>query len=367
MINSNETINYTKLGFDWQKYIKLQKEKILERISKFSGWRLYLEIWWKFIHDPHAARVLPWFDPESKKIIFQELKSQIEILFCVNSSDILNDRKLSNQDISYKDYVFNMLKKIEKSVWTKPHLVINKIDTQNMFDLIIEFEREFQRQWYKTRERYKINWYPHNTKDILSENWFWNDDHIPLTKNLILVIWAASSSWKMSTCLWQIYLDNEIWIKSWYAKYETFPIWNIDLNHPVNLAYEAATVDIWDFNCIDELHKKAYWIESVNYNRDIEAFEIVMWIANKVVEKNNFMNNYKSPTDMWISCAWFWITDDEIVSISSLQEIQRRKERYQQMIDRWEWKLERIEKCNNIEKKCSDYIIKKWYDIKLKI
>lgn len=367
MINSTDTINYNKHGFDGQKYIDIQKEKILERISKFSWWRLYLEIWWKFIHDPHAARVLPWFNPESKKLIFQELKWQIEILFCVNSTDILNDRQLSNEDISYKDYVFSMLKQIEKSVWTRPHLVINKIDTQNMFDIILNFEREFQREWYKTRERYKINWYPHNIDDILSENWFWDDDHIPLTKNLILVIWAASNSWKMSTCLWQIYLDHQIWIKSWYAKYETFPIRNIELNHPINLAYEAATADIWDFNCIDELHKKAYWINSVNYNRDVEAFDIVMWIAKKVIEKENFMNSYKSPTDMWISCAGFAITDDEIVSIASFQEIQRRMSRYQQMIDRWEWEDSRITKCQEIQKKCTDYISVKWYNLELNI
>ncbi len=367
MINSSDIINYKKIWFDWERYIQLQKEKILERINKFSNWRLYLEIWWKFIFDWHAARVLPWFIAESKKIIFNALKNQIEILFCVNAQDIINNRQLGNQGISYIDSVMSLLKQIEKSIGTRPHLVINKIDTQNMFDIILEFEREFQREWYRVRERYKVNWYPHNTDFILSEDWFGNDDHIPLTKNLVLVTWAASNSWKMSTCLWQIYLDNEIWVESGYAKYETFPIWNIDLNHPINLAYEAATADIWDYNCIDELYKKAYWKDSVNYNRDVEAFEIVMKIAQKIIKPENFMASYQSPTDMWISSAWFAITQDEVVSIASLQEIRRRKWRYQQMIDRNKWDVEWINKCNEIEKKCIDYIQAKWYNLDLNL
>jgi len=362
MVNSSDIINYKKIGFDWQKYIDIQKEKISERISKFSNWRLYLEIGWKFILDWHAARVLPWFISESKKVIFHSLKNQIEILFCVNAQDILNNRQLWNQGKSYIDSVMSLLKQIEKSIGMRPHLVINKIDTQNMFDVILEFEREFQREWYRVRERYRVNWYPHNTDFILSEDWFGNDDHIPLTKNLILVTWAASNSGKMSTCLWQIYLDHEIWIESWYAKYETFPIRNIDLNHPINLAYEAATADIWDYNCIDEYYKKAYWKNSVNYNRDVEAFEIVMKIAQKIVKPENFMCNYKSPTDMWISNAWFAITDDEIVSIASLQEIKRRKLRYQQMIDRKEWNPDWVKRCDELEKKCLEYIQAKWYN-----
>jgi len=362
MINSSDIINYKKIGFDWDKYIQLQKEKILERINKFSGWRLYLEIGWKFIFDWHAARTLPWFNAESKKLIFHSLKTQIEILFCVNSQDILSNRQLNNEWTEYTDYVMWLLKQIEKSVGTRPHLVINKIDTQNMYDIILDFEREFQREWYRVRERYKVNWYPHNTDLILSEDWFGNDDHIPLTKNLILVTWAASNSWKMSTCLGQIYLDHEIWIESWYAKYETFPIWNIDLNHPINLAYEAATADIWDYNCMDKYHKKEYWKDSVNYNRDVEAFEIVMKIAQKIIKPENFMWTYRSPTDMWISSAGFAITNDEIVSIASLEEIRRRKWRYQQMLDRKTADINRISRCEELEKKCIDYIQNKWYN-----
>jgi len=195
-INSTDIINYKKHGFDGAKYIRLQKEKILDRIANFSGGRLYLEIGGKFMYDTHAARVLPGFDPESKKEIFSSLKDQAEILFCVNAKDILSNRQLSNQNIDYKDYVYQLIRNIEKNIWIKPHIVINNIDVSNMFDVILAFEKDFQRKQYKVRERYKINWYPHNMDSILSEDGFGNDDHIPLTKNLILVTWAASSSGK---------------------------------------------------------------------------------------------------------------------------------------------------------------------------
>ena len=366
-INSTDIINYKKHGFDGAKYIRLQKEKILDRIANFSGGRLYLEIGGKFMYDTHAARVLPGFDPESKKEIFSSLKDQAEILFCVNAKDILSNRQLSNQNIDYKDYVYQLIRNIEKNIWIKPHIVINNIDVSNMFDVILAFEKDFQRKQYKVRERYKINWYPHNMDSILSEDGFGNDDHIPLTKNLILVTWAASSSGKMSTCLGQIYLDHQIDIKSWYAKYETFPIWNIAIDHPINLAYEAATIDIGDYNMMDTYHKKAYGQDAVNYNRDVEAFEIVMGIAKKVVNHKNYMVKYQSPTDMGISCAGMAITSDEIVSIASLAEIERRKAWYQEQIDRWEGKQEWTTKCDELYAKAKKYCDDKKHDLTMKL
>lgn len=366
MLNSSEIIHYQKIGFDWEKYIKLQKEKILDRISNFPG-RLYLEIWGKFLYDAHAARVLPGFDPEAKKKIFASLKDHAEIFFCVSADDILSNRQLSNEDIWYEEYVENMVRTIERSVWIRPHIVINKIDVENMLDLVLTFEKNFQRKWYRVWERYKINWYPHNIKKILSEDGFGADDHIPVTKNLVLVTGAASDSGKMSTCLGQIYQDSEIDIKSWYAKYETFPVWNLPLNHPINLAYEAATADIGDFNCMDELHKKEYHVDAVNYNRDVEAFEIVMNIAREIVTHKNYMIKYKSPTDMGISCVGFAINNDEVVSVASLQEIRRRKGWYQQVIDRKEGKLEWTKKCDELEEKCLKYCKEKGYNIEMKL
>lgn len=366
-INSSDIINYKKHGFDGATYIRLQKEKILDRISNFSGGRLYLEIGGKFMYDAHAARVLPWFDAESKKNIFSLLKNQAEILFCVNANDIIANRQLSNQDIDYKDYVYQMIRNIEKNIGIKPHIVINNIDIGNMFDMILDFEKDFQRRQYRVRERYKINGYPYNIDAILDEDGFGHDDHIPLTKNLVLVTGAASSSGKMSTCLGQIYLDHQIDIKSWYAKYETFPIWNLPLAHPVNLAYEAATIDIGDANMLDTYHKKAYGQDAVNYNRDMEAFEIVMNIAKKIVTHKNYMIKYQSPTDMGINCSGMAITQDNIVCIASLAEIQRRIGWYQQQVDRWAGKQERIEKCNELYAQAKTYCEDKKYDIDMKI
>jgi len=366
MLNSSDIINYKKHGFDGEKYIRLQKEKILDRIANFSGWRLYLEIWGKFMYDTHAARVLPGFDPESKKDIFASLKGQAEVLFCVNANDIISNRQLSNQNIDYKDYVYQMIRIIEKNIWLKPHIVINNIDVGNMLDVILAFEKDFQRKQYRVRERYKINGYPYNTDAILSEDGFGYDDHIPLTKNLILVTGAASSSGKMSTCLGQIYNDHQIDVKSWYAKYETFPIRNLPLEHPVNLAYESATADIGDYNMLDTYHKKAYGQEAVNYNRDMEAFDIVMGIAKKIVNHKNYMIKYQSPTDMGINCAGMAITNDEIVSLASLAEIERRKWWYQEMIDRWEGKQERVTKCDELYEKSNKYCKSKKYDLDMK-
>lgn len=315
--------------------------------------------------DTHATRVLPGFHADSKKIIFSALKDQADVLFCVSAKDIIDDRQLSNQAIDFRQYVRNMLRNIEKNIGIRPHLVINAIDVGHMFDVVLEFEKEFQRKNYKVRERYKISGYPTNTEMILSEEGFGRDDHIPLTKNLILVTGAASSSGKMSTCLGQIYLDHEIGVKSGYAKYETFPIWNLPLHHPINLAYEAATADIGDHNEMDLLHKKAYKIDSVNYNRDIEAFGIVMGIARKIVTHKNYMIKYQSPTDMGINCAGYAITDDEVVSIASLQEIRRRRDRYQEVIERGEGEQKWIQRCDELEAKCLEYCTSKKYNTKM--
>ncbi len=367
MINSTDTIKYKMIGFDNAKYFKLQREKILDRIAHFSGWRLYLEIGGKFMYDAHASRVLPGFDPENKKHLFASFKDQAEILFCVNANDILSNRQLSNKAINYQEYVYQMIKMIERNTWIKPHIVINNIDITDRFDLILNFEKDFQRKQYRVRERYKIKGYPHATDTILSEDGFGHDDHIPLTKNLILVTWAASSSGKMSTCLWQIYNDHQIGIKSWYAKYETFPIRNLPLEHPINIAYEAATVDIWDYNMIDTYHVSAYGINAVNYNRDVEAFDIVMNIARKIVSHKNYMISYKSPTDMGINCVGFAITNDEVCSLASLAEILRRKERYQQQVQRWEGEQAWVDACDTLYQKAKTYCEHKWYRFDLQI
>lgn len=358
MINQSDTIHYDKdtLWFDGEKYIQMQRAQILDRVSKFS-WRMYLEVGGKFVFDGHASRVLPWFDPKSKVRIFSELVSQADLLFCINAQDLENNRQLTNEDVSYSEYVLGQLLAFEEELWLKAQIVINMIKKWVKYNTLDAFVIELEKLWYKVYRRYFIGWYP-SAKIVLSETWYGEDDYITLEKNLILVTWAASNSGKMSTCLGQIYLDDKAWLKSGYAKYETFPIWNLPVDHPVNLAYEAATADIWDYNVIDKYHLEAYKQEAVNYNRDVAWFEIVMSIAKNIVNHKNYMRKYKSPTDMGISTAGFAITDDKIVSQASLEEIRRRRTRYQQMIDRGEGEQIRVERCDKLEKKCLEYMKK---------
>jgi len=204
-------------------------------------------------------------------------------LFCVNAQDIASNRQLANQDEDYVTTVLSMIQAIEQQTGMKPHVVMNNMDPYSTPEAVLDFQRSLQKQHYRVWERYLIDGYPEEVDFILSEDGFGQDDHIPLTKELILVTGAASNSGKLSTCLGQIYQDELIGIESGYAKYETFPVWNLPLDHPVNLAYEAATADIGDYNVLDNYHDEAYGIESVNYNRDVDAFELLSQLAEQFV------------------------------------------------------------------------------------
>jgi uncharacterized protein (UPF0371 family) len=363
MISSLDIPVYTKQGFDGPKYQRIQAQAIEERMLQFEGGKLYLEIGGKFLYDPHAARVLPGFDPKVKKEIFASLIDQAEILFCVNAQDIEQNRQLSNKDIDYIRYCEDMISDIENELGIKTHIVMNMMDPFKPADSIMSFQRELQKKGYRVRERYSIEGYPEDLDHILSEDGYGQDDHIPLEKNLILVTGAASNSGKLSTCLGQIYQDNEIWLESGYAKYETFPIRNLSLDHPVNLAYEAATADIGDYNIQDHYHQEHYGISSVNYNRDVDAFQIVKEVAQQLDNNANPIRDYKSPTDMGINTAGGAIIDDEVVCQASLAEIQRRKIRYKQMLDRGEGQQSRLDRCDYLESKAIEYMKYNNYEI----
>ncbi len=359
-MNSDEII-FDNLGFDADKYARLQSEQILDRIAKFTG-KLYLEIWGKFIRDAHASRIFPGFDPHAKKNIFLKLKDKLDVLYCVDAKKVIENKKTFYDKKPYLDLVADELFLIEKLLGIKPTVVINKIDVNTSFDLILDFEKKYQKRGYKVMERYLINGYPHNLDYILSEDGFGQDDHIPVTKNLILVTGPGADSGKLSTCMGQIYLDSTIGIQSWYAKYETFPVWNLDKTHPVNLAYEAATADIGDYACLDTLHEEAYRQKAINYNRDIEAFGIIRDMAKKILTHKNYINNYKSPTDMGINTAGFCITDDEVVCKAALSEIKRRELDYLEAKNQW-FEVDDIyvKKCQELYKKGLEYCEKRGY------
>lgn len=341
MANTGE-IDFKEFGFDGKKYIELQKSQILDRMVN-TNWRLYLEIGWKFLKDSHAQRTLPGYPVDAMKTIFADLKDKSDILFCVNADDIIADTKMTIENIPFADFVEHRLLVIERSVWIKPVIVITNIDVTNMFDLVLTFERRFQKKQYRVFEKYKISGYPYNLRSMLSEDGFGWDDHIPLTKNLILVTGVTKNCGKFATCLGQIYLDNELGIRAWYAKFQTFPVWNLDINHPVNLTYQAANLDTEYENIIDENHEKAYWQKAVAINKDIESFDILQNFAKATVNHKNYMIKYSSSIDVSINCTWMCITDDAIICKACVDEIQRRKENYQS-----EWKNDLAEKCQKL-------------------
>ena len=360
-MNSNETVPYTIPGFNNQMYRLKQSSEIKSRVDKFPNGHLYLEIGGKFLFDTHASRVLPGFDPEVKVKIFKELNIPFDIVFCISAVDIEKNRQLKNTSQNYMDVSLEMMRDLEKTFEVRPKIAINKI-TDMKSKKLIEARQKLVSFGYNVYDRYFINGYPENKDLILSENGYGRDDVIPLKNHLILVTGSASNSGKMSTCLGMIYHDNQRGLDSGYAKYETFPIWNIPLKHPVNLAYEAATADIGDHNVLDIYHKEAYGEYSVNYNRDVNAFRILKGLAKDFVKESNYMNQYRSPTDMGISMTGFGITNDYIVSVASYKEIQRRKEWYQQMVDRKEGKKAWVKVCDELSNECLDYFKEKGYD-----
>lgn len=364
-MNTTDTINYKSKGFDNNKYLSTQKDKILERIDHFRDGKLYLEIGGKFLHDPHASRTLPGFEPDVKKKIFHSMRSMSDLFFCINAQDIRTNRQLKNSDEKYTDSVIAMADQLHRELGIKPKIVINLCDRKQK-EMVTTFEHTLNTLTYETYKRYKIDGYPHSD-NILSDQGYGYDDYIPTNKKLILVVGAASNSGKMSTCLGQIYNDKIRGITSGYAKYETFPIWSLPLNHPVNLAYEAATADIGDYNVIDTYHEQAYGKRSVNYNRDVEAFEIIMNLASKFLDDSNYMTTYKSPTDMGINYAGNGITNDEVVCIASLNEIRRRREWYQQVVDRGNGSKEWLRKCDSLENPALKYIREQGYNPELRI
>jgi uncharacterized protein (UPF0371 family) len=361
-ISQSDSISYKVKGFSANKYFKLQKEKILERIEKFKSGKLYLEIGGKFLHDSHASRVLPGFEADAKKKIFASLREISDVFFCVNYRDILANRQLSNVKESYNDASLRIATNILNETKIFPKIIINLCE-EKIHPKVEEFSKQAEALGYETFYRYRISSYPHNLKKVLSLKGYGKDDHIPSHKKLILVCGAASNSGKMSSCLGNIYLDSLRGIESGYAKFETFPIWNLPLAHPINLAYEAATADIDDCNLLDFYHKKAYGVDSVNYNRDIAAFQIVSKVAKEFLPKSNFMRKYQSPTDMGINFAGFGITNDEVVSLASLREIGRRKAWYREIYRRGEGKKIWVKRCEVLEKKALAYIQAKGYEL----
>lgn len=304
------------IGFDNDKYIELQSKKILERISSFGG-KLYLEFGGKLFDDYHAARVLPGFRPDSKIRMLLNMKNEAEVIVVVSATAIEQNKIRGDLGISYDMDALRHIDAFTEIGISVGGVVITQYAHQPAAD---SFIKRLKNLGVKTYRHYTIEGYPTNVKKIVSDNGYGKNEYIETTKPLVVVTAPGPGSGKMATCLSQLYHDHKRGIKAGYAKYETFPIWNLPLKHPVNMAYEAATVDLNDVNMIDPFHLEATGTTAVNYNRDIEIFPVLEAIFKQIYGECT----YKSPTDMGVNMAGYCIIDDDEVCRASKMEIVRR-------------------------------------------
>lgn len=305
-----------KTGFDNDKYLKMQSEYIKERIGKF-GDKLYLEFGGKLFDDFHASRVLPGFKPDSKLRMLLQLSDQAEVVIVIGADAIDKNKKREDLGITYDKDVLRLIEEYRSCGLYVGSVVVTKYAGQSSADA---FKEKLEKKNIKVYRHYVIEGYPTNVAHIVSDEGFGKNDYIETTRPLVVVTAPGPGSGKMATCLSQLYHEHKRGVKAGYAKFETFPIWNLPLKHPVNLAYEAATADLNDVNMIDPFHLEAYGETTVNYNRDIEIFPVL----NAVFEQIYGENPYKSPTDMGVNMAGKCIFDDEAVSEASNMEIIRR-------------------------------------------
>jgi uncharacterized protein (UPF0371 family) len=305
-----------KSGFDPQKYIEEQSKYILERVNNYD--KLYLEFGGKLIGDKHAKRVLPGFDEDAKIKLLQKLKDKIEIIICVYAGDIERNKIRGDYGITYDMDVLRLIDDFRFYGLQVNSVVITRYNKQTATTLFIN---KLERRNIKVYKHAAIPGYPADVDTIVSENGYGINPYVTTTKPIVVVTAPGPNSGKLATCLNQLYHEYKLGRNAGYSKFETFPIWNIPLKHPVNLAYEAATVDLKDVNMIDNFHFERYNEIAVNYNRDLEMFPVIKRIIEKITGKESI---YQSPTDMGVNRAGFGIIDDDIVSEASKQEIIRR-------------------------------------------
>lgn len=306
-----------QLGFDNEKYLQLQSQKIMERIEEFGG-KLYLEFGGKLFDDNHASRVLPGFEPDSKVRMLSTIKDKVEVIIVINAADIAKNKLRSDIGITYDEDCFRIVDILTQRGLYVGSVVISQFNKTNT--AAVAFEKKLKKNGIKVYHHYTIEGYPYNLQHVVSEEGLGKNEYIETSRQLVVVTAPGPGSGKMATCLSQLYHEGKHGVKAGYAKYETFPIWNLPLNHPVNIAYEAATADLNDVNMIDPWHLQAYGSSAVNYNRDIEVFPVL----NNLFEKLLGESPYKSPTDMGVNMAGFCISDDDVCCKASCQEIIRR-------------------------------------------
>ncbi len=305
-----------KIGFDNELYLKLQSENILKRMEKF-GEKLYIEFGGKLFDDYHASRVLPGFQPDSKLKMLLRIKEKVEIVIVINANDIQKNKIRNDIGINYEKEVLRLIDAFNDFGLTVGSVCITHYKSIPQVDSYID---KLNHLGITTYKHYEIEGYPHDITKIISEEGFGKNDYIKTTHPVVVVTAPGPGSGKMATCLSQLYHENKNGIKAGYSKYETFPIWNLPLNHPTNIAYEAATIDLNDINMIDPYHLEAYNKLTVNYNRDVEIFPVLRSMFQAIYGNCP----YKSPTDMGVNMAGFAIIDNDVVEKASKDEIIRR-------------------------------------------
>ncbi|MGI6201164.1 MAG: DUF1846 domain-containing protein [Christensenellales bacterium] len=306
-----------RIGFDNQLYLDKQAQMIREKIAQFDN-KLYLEFGGKLFDDYHASRVLPGFDVNAKIRLLQQFKDQAEIIFCINAGDIENAKIRADFGITYDRDLLRTIDAMRKLGLLVTSVVITQYSGQPAAET---FARMLTQRGVSTYMHEPIPGYPADVDRVVSDQGYGANPYIPTTRQLVVVTAPGPCSGKMATCLSQLYHEHRRHVKAGYAKFETFPIWNLPLKHPVNLAYEAATADLKDVNMIDPFHLEAYGKTTVNYNRDIEVFPVVRTILERIMGDASV---YQSPTDMGVNMAGFAIFDDEAVRQAACQEIIRR-------------------------------------------
>jgi len=306
-----------KIGFDNEKYLKQQSSAILERVKKFND-KLYLEFGGKIIFDYHASRVLPGFDPNVKMRLLQKLSDKADIILCIYAGDIERRKLRADFGITYDVDAMKLIDDLKEWGIQIRAVVITRFENQPAAKI---FKNKLERRHIKVYTHGKMKGYPADVDVIVGDDGFGKNKYIETENPLVIVTAPGPGSGKLSTCLSQLYHDYKRGIKSGYAKFETFPIWNIPLKHPANVAYEAATADIRDFNLVDPFHLEAYNKTAINYNRDVEIFPVLKRMLEKITGDES---PYSSPTDMGVNCAGFGIIDDDVIREAARQEVIRR-------------------------------------------
>ena len=305
-----------QIGFDNDKYLQLQSEHIRQRIAQFGG-KLYLEFGGKLYDDNHASRVLPGFQPDSKLRMLLQLKDQVEMVIAINAADIEKNKVRGDLGITYDRDVIRLLDVFRGFGLYVSSVVLTRYEEQTA---VKAFQARLESLGVKVYHHYDIKGYPSDIAHVVSDKGYGKNDYIETTRELVVVTAPGPGSGKLATCLSQLYHEHKRGMQAGYAKFETFPVWNLSINHPVNLAYEAATADLQDVNMIDPFHLEAYGKTTVNYNRDVEAFPVLVAMFEKILGECP----YKSPTDMGVNMVGNCIVDTAAVKEASRQEIIRR-------------------------------------------